>query len=143
MLAPLEANFRYAGSVAEAMAQMSKEPPPDLLLLDLKLPPHSAGDTLNAIQALRQFNPQLSVLAVSGMKLDEVLRVIEASGAMVQGFLSKDENFTQTRLLKAVEVALVRKGKGNYKDTMAMLEKVSDAIEKKRTDKIELPDSAK
>lgn len=139
MLAPMQADVRFAGSVIEAIEQMTKVPPPDLILLDLKLPPHQAEDTLQAIKLLREFNPQLSVVAVSGMKLDEILRLIETSGAMVQGVLSKDESFTQTRLLNAVQTALVRKGKGTYQDTMRVLETVSDALEKKRTDRIKLP----
>lgn len=139
MLTPMGAEIRLAGSVQEAVTQMSKIPPPDLILLDLKLPPFSAEHTLEAIKVLRQFNPNLSVIAVSGMGLDEILRIIEATGVTVQGALSKDDNFTQARLLKAVEVALVRKG-GTYRDTMAMLETVSAAIEKKRTDAIKLPD---
>lgn len=141
MLSKLDAELRFAGSVAEAIAQMAKVPPPDLILLDLKLPPHGAEATLSAIGTLREFNPNLSVVAISGMRLDEILKVIEASGIIVEGALSKDESFTQGRLLKAVETALVRKGKANYQQTMQMLEQVSDVIEKKRTDRINLPPS--
>lgn len=136
MLKTLNATILFSRTIEDALLQMETIPPPDVVLLDLKVPPFSADQTLLAIHAFRAKNPNLAVIAVSGMRLDEILRAIEDSGVTVQGAISKDETMSQSRLLASVKAAMVS-GK-SFRDTMAILETTNDAIEKKRTDKIDL-----
>lgn len=137
MLASLKADILFANSIDDALPKMDNIPPPDVVLLDLKLPPFNAGQSLLAIHAFRAKNPNLAVIAVSGMRLEEILQAIEDAGVTVQGAMSKDDTMSQNRLLASVKAALVS-GRG-FRDTMAVLETTSDAIEKKRTDRIDLP----
>jgi len=137
MLDGLRAQFIFARTIEEALVRMAEIPPPDLVLLDLKVPPFTADETLLAINAFRQFNSNLGVIAISGMKLEEIMRAIETAGVIVQGAISKDDAISQSRLLGVVQSCLARSG--NYRETMDVLERASGAIEKKRTDRIELP----
>lgn len=137
MLQSLSATILFARTIEEALSKMDTIPPPDVVLLDLKVPPFTADQTLLAVHAFRAKNPNLAVIAVSGMRLEEILQAIEDAGVTVQGAMSKDDTMSQNRLLASVKAALVS-GRG-FRDTMAVLETTSDAIEKKRTDRIDLP----
>jgi CheY-like chemotaxis protein len=124
--------FLSAHSISEAIAKMANIPPPDLVLLDLKIPPHGAEHTLAAIQAFREYNPELKVIAVSGMTVEEINLAIKASGAAVQAVIHKGDMDSQRNLLDAVQ-GLLSSSKG-FKDSMKVLQTVTDAIEKKQTD---------
>lgn len=126
------ATLVYAGTLEEAFTRMSEIPPPDLVLLDLKLPPYTEEHTLPAVRALREFNPDLKVLAVSGMLPDEIHRAIAIAGVDIQGVFCKGEFECQSRLLSSVRGLLATIS------PKAALETVQDAIEKKRTDRINL-----
>ena len=132
-------NLLFSKSIEEALKRMAEIPPPDLVLLDLKIPPFTPEQSLLAVHAFREFNPNLAVVVISGMRLDEILKAIESAGVTIQGALSKDDSLSQTLLMDSVKAALV-KGR-NFKDSMETLEKVSEAIEneKKKTAKIDLP----
>jgi len=100
-LNPLGAEIRHATSVEEAIEQMRKIPPPDLLLLDLRLSEqHGPEHTVEAIAHLREFNPQLTVIAISGMADDAIQRLID--GHNVQAGVTKMEITSQSRLLQIV-----------------------------------------
>ncbi len=103
-LKPLEAEILTAHGVDEAIAQMREVPPPDVLLLDLVLPPHAALDTVEAIQKLRQFNPDLTVIIISGMDERRLLETV--ANVHVEGVLHKGDKLTQSVLLQAMKVAL-------------------------------------
>lgn len=125
MLAPLHAELLAARSVEEAISQMSRIPPPDLVLLDLKLPPYPAEHTLSAIATLRQFNPNLRVVAVSGMNEVDLKALV--TGFQVDGFIAKDESLSQQRLLSVV-LEQMDKSTG-AKDTGELLERIGKIMQ--------------
>lgn len=135
MLHGLNARILFSQTIEEAFAMMAEIPPPDLVLLDLKIPPYTASETLAAVNAFRQYNPHLAVIVISGMRLDEIMKAIEVAGIVAQGALTKDESLSQARLLEVVKPALTKRT--NYRDTMDCLTRVSDAFEKKRTKPLE------
>lgn len=120
MLAPLGAELRTAGSVEEAIAQMSRVPPPDLVLLDLKLAPYSAEHSIAAIKQLREFNPKLVVIVISGMSEEEIVETIK--GAQVEKWMTKTDSMTQQRLLTVVLSELDRSHGVN--DSAALLARI-------------------
>lgn len=133
MLHGLRADILFAASVQEAMQRMGTIPPPDLVLLDLKLPPYGPEHTLSAVNAFREFNPNLAVVAISGMTLDAILQVVASVGIPIEATLTKDDSLSQANLLEAVQRALANKvGKGDFRDTMRVLETASSIIEQKR-----------
>lgn len=140
MLSSLEARLVFAKTVEEALRRMEEIPPPDLVLLDLRIPPFTADETLLAVNAFRQFNPNLAVIAISGMRLDEIMVAIQAANVVVQAVITKDDAGSQTRLLNTVKEAMVT-GR-TFQDTMAVLENLNktvvDAQEKKRTGEIKI-----
>lgn len=135
MLAGLGDRIIFALTVEEALLKMEEIPPPDLVLLDLKIPPYSAPQTLAAVDAFRQFNPNLAVVAISGMRLDEILVAIKAAGVVVQAAITKEDATSQVKLLNTVRAAMVPGG--DFLDTMRMLETLNgtvlDAEKGKRT----------
>lgn len=137
MLGKIDARLLFAFSLEEALAQMGEIPPPDLVLLDLKVPPHGAPQMLAAVDHFRRYNDKLVVIAVSGMMLEEIMEAVRKSGIIVQGMVSKSEVISQNNLLDAVKSAMG--SSRGFQDSLAILEGTSDAIEKKRTDRIELP----
>lgn len=128
--------FLTAHSLEDALNKMAEIPPPDLVLLDLKIPPHGAEHMLSAITALRQFNPDLKVIAVSGMSMEEINAAVRATGAAVQGIVRKGDMDSQSKLLAAVQ-GLLSASRG-FQDSQRVLETVHNAIAKKQTDKIDL-----
>ncbi len=124
--------FITAASLEMAIARMGDIPPPDLVLLDLKLPPYDAEHTLSAVAALREFNPSLKVIAISGMTEAEIDAAIASTGAAVQAVVRKGDMESQSNLLAAVRGLL---STGSPKSA---IQTVQDAIDKKRTDKINL-----
>jgi CheY-like chemotaxis protein len=126
--------FLAAHSIAEAIEKMANIPPPDLVLLDLKIPPHSAEHTLAAIQAFREYNPDLKVIAVSGMTVEEINAAIRTTGAAVQAIVHKGDMDSQRNLLDAVQTLL--SGSRGFRDSQKVLETMQNAV-KKSTDKID------
>ena len=125
-------NFLTAASIEEAMIRMSTIPPPDLVLLDLKIPPYGAEHTLAAIKAFREYNPELKVIAISGMTVEEINSAIQTTGAAVQAVVHKGDMDSQANLLAAVQ-RLLDCSRG-FKDSMKVLQTVTEAIEKKQKD---------
>lgn len=120
-LEPLDVEILLAHNVAEAIEQMRKVPPPDFVFLDLHLPPHAPTETIAEIKTLREFNPKLVVLAISGLSQDEILHLV--SKARVDASVSKYEAQTQIDLLRAMKTALSNGANGGK-----LLANVSDII---------------
>ncbi len=99
--------FKYAKSLQEAIQEMHKPPPTDLVLLDMNLPPYTASETAAGVPALREINPRVSIMAVSGMQHDELESAI--AGVAVEVIASKHEIETRDELCKLVKQALALK----------------------------------
>lgn len=103
-LAVLGANILTASTIPAAIEQMRRIPPPDLVLLDLVVPPHSATETVEATATLRAFNPDLVIIAISGMEKDEIIKAV--ANARVEAMVTKHEALTQVELLRVFKAAL-------------------------------------
>jgi len=99
----LATEVRRASSIQEAIEQMGVLPPPDLVLLDLRLTTTDAVETVAATKALREFNPNLKIVAISGLEMSEIVRVVSGSG--IEGILAKTDLDSQNKLLRAVQSA--------------------------------------
>lgn len=123
MLEGLDATILFADSIVSAIFQMGTIPPPDLILLDLRMPPNNEFDALEAVGAFRQFNPNLIVIPVTGMMKEEVIEAIAKVNANVCDPLFKgSEEFCQRNLLRVVE-PLIAQSTG-VKDSALILEKI-------------------
>ncbi len=78
---------RLAQSLGAALAELAREPVPDLVLLDLTLP--DAQGT-QGVQRLRAAAPEIPVLVVSAAPAPEVVADLIAAGAA--GFMPKEED---------------------------------------------------
>lgn len=126
MLEGLGAKILIADSLTTAMQKMSEIPPPDLVLLDLRMPPNGPQDSLNAIRAFRLFNPDLIVIPISGMLMEEIAELVQKTGAEVQAIICKDDLLSQNRLLGVI-CPLLEKSKG-VKDSFAIMEKMNTIL---------------
>lgn len=117
-------SIRYANSLLTAFAQMEIEPPPDLVLLDLTLPPDGPEQTLGAVEAFRRFNPELKVVVVTGMAFENIRAIVEK--AKVQAVLHKDASFSQRVLLEAVQKQLATAK--NTKEVTAIAQRLSELL---------------
>lgn len=124
MLREVGVDIRIADSVDSAIRQMQVLPMPDLILLDLNLPPHGPAQTLAALDVLRRFNPDLKCVVVTGMQLDSVKEIVER--ARVQYVMSKDAQFSQRKLLTAVQAALA--GCKDTKELTALSLRLSEIL---------------
>jgi len=87
MVLRLEADFEIVGEAengAEAV-ELAQHLQPDLVLLDLVMP---QMDGQEAMQALRAAMPNIRVLVLSGIELDD--RVLDLLAAGVDGYVMKD-----------------------------------------------------
>lgn len=105
-LEPLRAEIRTATGVEDAIAQMAKIPPPDLVLIDLILSVGGARETAQSIDKLRAYNDKLTVLAVSGLDRAGILEAIE--GVRIEGWACKGDAACQSGLLKSIQSAMQR-----------------------------------
>lgn len=88
-----------AGSLQEAFRQISTQPQPDLVLLDLNLPDACGTATIGAF---RSRAPATRVIAVSGIQDEATVQSCLAAGAI--GFIPKSYNLDQ--LLQTIRRAL-------------------------------------
>jgi DNA-binding NarL/FixJ family response regulator len=90
-----------AGSGAEALVEVQREPP-DVVLMDLRMPEMEGAE---AIAELRRVLPEIRILVLTNYEADEyVLRALQA-GAM--GYLLKST--PQEEIVKAVEMVHANK----------------------------------
>lgn len=134
---PLGVDIRVARGVEEAISQMTFNPHPDLVLLDLVLPPHSARDTISAIKKLREFNPSLTVIIVSGMDKETILGLVkEVKEVKIEGIIEKGNGFNQTSLLEAMQTAI--SNAPNLSDLYLSIGEKIQELTKKETQRIKL-----
>lgn len=128
-LAPIDAEVRSAITIPDALEQMRKIPPPDIVLLDLRLPGSSATNTLEHISELRKVNPKVLVVVLTGMNDHALPRMAEAMGA--DGFGTKWEIDTQRKLLGLVSDSLARRTvsrKPVFENSLEVLERLSALV---------------
>ncbi len=118
-------DLRVAKNVAEAIGQMQKIPPPDLVLLDLILPPYGPIQTMEAVDELRQFNPNLKIIAVSGMDRDAIMKVIK--GFAVDGMVCKRDTMSQAGLLSAIQ-PMIEKAQSGIAGSSKILSQLEEMI---------------
>lgn len=76
------ANVKWAATLREGIIMCAEIPPPDVILLDLRMPDSpNEVDTLNAIATLQKLAPQSYVLIVSGYITPEIIALAMAKGA--------------------------------------------------------------
>lgn len=107
-LAPLSDDIRIAPTLNEAFKQMARLPPPDLILLDLRLPgSESAEGTLQNIRKLKAVNPEAVVLVLTGAT-DAHLPILAVQlGA--DGFKQKTSVAGQEGLLRTIQGILQKR----------------------------------
>lgn len=126
LLQGLKAEIRVAANVEEALEQMRKLPPPDLVMLDLNLPPLTAVNTAKVIFRFREINPSVAVVAVSGMDKDEMIKAL--AGVFVDSIQSKQDIMTQTGLLQVIRETLDTKKRTSGQ----ILQDMGDIIQKSK-----------
>jgi DNA-binding NtrC family response regulator len=125
-LEPLEMEIRWAETLADAKAQSRKLPPPDLILLDLRLADSKDEETLKSIKELTELNPSCAVLVLSGYVTSEITKLaIEQGAHQVIAKLSVQRaddlwNFIKTFLDKAPQSVQARMAR-----TATLIEKLS------------------
>lgn len=80
-LQPLEMEIRVALTLADAKIQSKVLPPPDLILLDLRLTDSKDTETLASIRELTAANPACAVLILSGYVTPEITEIAIREGA--------------------------------------------------------------
>ncbi|MCE5216873.1 response regulator [bacterium] len=96
-LEPMGYEVLLAGTIQAALETYHRERP-DVVLMDLVLP-HSDG--LSGIARLREIDPQVRVVVLSGLTDDAIRRTAQEAGASV--FLSKP--LSTSRLIEAIEAS--------------------------------------
>lgn len=124
LLQSLNAEIRTARNVEEALDQMRRLPPPDLVILDLNIPPLSAGNTAKVIVRFREINPSVAVVAVSGMEKEEMIKAL--AGVAVESVQNKRDIGSQVGLLKVVRETLDTKKRTSGQ----ILQDMGDLIQK-------------
>lgn len=93
-LEKLEMVVRWARSLEEALEMALILPPPDLILLDLRLDDSGDLNTIRHIKDLKKGNPDAVVLVVSGYLTKEL-----TEEAIKQGAAGAHEKMTMTRFI--------------------------------------------
>lgn len=121
-LEPVATEIRQCGNLSEAIELMRKIPPPDLVLLDLRLPDSmEAAATLARVPEFRAMNPKSVIMVITGA-LDSALPKI-ATEVGVDAFLDKGSVTGQTKLLQSIQAACAD---STIEERMAIIHRLSD-----------------
>lgn len=125
-LEELDMQVRIAPNLASAKSLSKEIPPPDLIILDLRLPDAHDIDTIGAIKELITPNPDCGVLVISGFLTPALTKL-----ALEQGAHSAMEKMDITRgadfwggIKKMLAVAPKNVGK-RLKETGDLIERLS------------------
>jgi CheY-like chemotaxis protein len=100
-LKPLEAEFFFAKTGAQAIRHLEKSGLPDAIILDFSMPGEDGIETLKKIRAL---TPSQTVPVVMLTARDQTLIRQAAEGLLVHSFMTKP--FSPSTLLKTLESIL-------------------------------------
>ncbi len=121
-LQPVAHEIRECQTLSDAIELMRKIPPPDLVLLDLRLPDSmEAAATLARIPEFRAMNPKSIIMVITGA-LDASLPKI-ASEVGADAFLEKASVNGQTKLLQSIQAACAD---STIEERMEIIHKLSD-----------------
>lgn len=113
-LAPLEITVVHAINLDQAYAQLSRIPPPDLILLDLNLGPIEKADhTVRQISRMKEFNPDVVIIVISGVITPELTEIAISQGAA--SVKEKLDMQQQVDLWNEIQVSLAKAPAGAKK----------------------------
>lgn len=123
-LEPLDMEIWEADNLREALEMSSKIPPPDLILLDLRLGDSNDMSTIGAIPTFKKGNPDVVIIVISGYATPEIATLAIQQGA--HGIREKLDMNRSAELWAEIQLALKSAPKGAQK----ALEFTSDLIAK-------------
>ncbi len=94
-------------TIEDAGLQMLRIPPPDIIFLDLIVPPFTAEETLSKISTLRKPNPKALIIVLTGSMQEKIEQASFASGA--DAFLHKNDMRKQSDVWRALKAAIDRR----------------------------------
>lgn len=123
--------IRMARTAEEALEKMAIPPPPDLVLLDIRVPGVKTGEPDNMlyhIRDLKALNPGATVLVLTGMSDESLPALARQLGA--DGFRHKTSAASQDRLYGAICEALGTRKEGEpaYARSVELLDKLSQFL---------------
>lgn len=125
-------NFKItlACNLSEAFVTLQKIPPPDLVLLDLNLnETETAEFTVTQIPLMKQFNPELVVIVISGVLTPELIAESTKQGA--HAVRDKFEMTRQVDFWNAIVESLdnaPKKAKNLFEHPLNLLETLSQKL---------------
>jgi CheY-like chemotaxis protein len=101
-LDPLGAEIRMATTIASAIEMAKRLPPPDLIILDVKMP-DAPGDrySLVAIADFKRIYPDVIVIVTTGWPEERIRNLAQELGA--DGFQDKRDMDSQVKLFRALQ----------------------------------------
>jgi DNA-binding NarL/FixJ family response regulator len=124
--------IRVARSSEEALEKMAIPPPPDLVLLDVRVPRvfggHEPDNMLYHIQALKALNPAARVLVLTGVSDESLPALAQQLGA--DGFRPKISAASQDALFGAILETLrsPKPGEPAYARSVELLDKLTEFL---------------
>lgn len=128
-LEPVADEVVVAFNLTDAMKEVVKVPPFDLVTLDLNLPESHGLETLRYIDQIKAANPDSLVIVISGTVTADAHEKVLAAGA--DAFLHKNEfragHGSVMRAVRDVAMAVIRTPR-RYTRNVELLEKISGRI---------------
>lgn len=129
-LEPLKVNVLQASNLTEAYAILGRVPPPDLVLLDLNLNHEERADfTVRQINHIKQFNPDMVLIVISGLLTPDIAKVAIEQGA--NGLANKIDMQRQVDLWREIQHSLANapaKAKSLFGHAQDLLETISQRL---------------
>jgi DNA-binding NarL/FixJ family response regulator len=102
LLADLGVDVLYAVGTIEEFLERAADQPPDIAILDIRMPPSFTDEGLRAAQTLRLRNPDVGVLLLSTYAESPYLAQLLTIGASKVGYLLKDRVDDPKTLIEAL-----------------------------------------
>jgi CheY-like chemotaxis protein len=107
-----------AESIESAIEQMRRVPPPDILLLDLRLSDSNEDATLATIRLFKEIHPEALIIVATGYATDQIRARAAKFGA--DDFCEKLDLNSQAGLAKCLWAAIARHPRGSRESVEAL-----------------------
>ena len=104
VLAPVDrVEVRGAFADGESLLAAVDADPPEVVIVDIRMPPHGDGEGIRLARQLRETHPAVGVLVLSQYAGAEYCLALLEDGAAGRGYLLKDRVHDRMELLAAIE----------------------------------------
>lgn len=132
MLEPLGVKVILVKELSLGFIEMTRVPPPDLIILDLGLPDSQSPDTVNRIPEIQKLNPNAPIIVLTGNteeKIEQAARALKVDEYIIKPHMNRQAD-TYQALWKVIH-ARMAKGQTMNEAVTAVYDRLNTLVNEK------------